>query len=414
MRISPKSLLMMIALLILAVALYGVFNFIPSVAKTRVEAMLREAGFHHVKVDDLTVSPMGFEAKDIALDEFGFDKINTLTARVSWPAFLMTGKSPSVLDIRGMSIARKSDTLSYGMRQVAESLTKIEDFTLTLSDLTLDVSTPFGDIRAVLNAIIQPIEKNTHEIKATFAANQYQLGFTSDWQGTLQKGGKLDLAGNFTEGRMNLGPLRLSRSNGWLALAMTDKSYSLQNQFEAGSATFMGVPLQSLSIVDDLSSEKSNSIVRAGISGMPDILFTADYTRNLKDQSLTAILKGKNLGGFLDFIEEQTKTQKSISEELLGLRDFQITGQFQPDKRFVGGPLPFGITMTSGDDKIMDGNVLIYPDTFEVRGSLETNESMAQALQSYFKIPLEQVKQNFIRLDGDAKKLLKFEEAPKH
>ncbi len=413
MRISPKSLLMIIALLFLAVTGYAVFSFIPSVAKTRVESMLNEAGFRHVKIDNLSVSPMGFEAKDIALDEFGFDKINTLAAKVNWPAFLMTGKSPNVLDIRGMSISRKSDTLSYGIRGIAENLTKIEDFTLTLSDLTLDVSTPFGDIRAVLNAIIQPVEKDTHEIKATFVANQYQLGFTSDWQGKLQKGGKLDLAGNFTEGRMNLGPLRLSRSNGWLALSMTETGYSVQNQFEAGAATFMDVPLQSLSIVNDLSSEKSNSIVRAGISGMPDILFTADYIRNLEDQSLTAILKGKNLGGFLDFIEEQTKTQKSISEELLALRDFQITGQFQPDKRFVGGPLPFGIVMTSVDEKIMDGNILIYPDTFEVRGSLETTEEMAQALQSYFKIPSEQVKQNFIRLDGDAKKLLKFGEAPK-
>ena len=222
--------------------------------------------------------------------------------------------------------------------------------------------------------------------------------------------GALDLAGEVLDGRLNLGPLRVSRFNGWIGTAIGKNGYTLQSQLEAGSATFMNVPLQTISMVNDSKNGTDDMIVRSGISGMPDILFTADLHRTQKDQNFTAVLKGKNLGGFLDYIDEVTKSDKKISDTLLKRRAFALTGAFQPEKRFAGGPMPFGVTLVADGDKILDGNLLFYPDTFNVRGSLESDPKTVTALKDYFKIPSANIVQNFIRLDGDAKKFLGFEE----
>jgi hypothetical protein len=220
----------------------------------------------------------------------------------------------------------------------------------------------------------------------------------------------LDLAGNVLDGRLNLGPLRLSRFNGWIGVSVDESGYRMQSQLQAGSATFMDVPLQNVSIVNDSSSRQDDVIIRSGISGMPDILFTADMKRTDKEQFFSAVLKGKNLGGLLDHIDEVTKNDKVLGDTLLNLRAFEIIATLQPEKRFVGGPFPFGVTLRADGQSILDGNILFYPDTFDVRGSLETKQPMTRAFQDYFKIPSHNIVQNYIRLDGDARNFLGFGE----
>jgi hypothetical protein len=166
----------------------------------------------------------------------------------------------------------------------------------------------------------------------------------------------------------------------------------------------MDVPLQNLSLVNEHKDGKSSGIFRSGISGMPDVLFTADMARSDGNDFFTAILAGKNLGSLLDYIEEATGHKKIIRDALVDAGPFQFTTKFEAEKRFVGGPLPFSVTLNTKGQKTVDGNILLYPDTLDVRGSLETNTEMAQALQDYFKIPSTNMRQNFIRLDGDAKR----------
>lgn len=394
---------------ILVIVLLIAMAQIRPVAKAHLEKMFDQAGFSQAKVGEVSLLPSGLRASNIKLDQYGFDEIKQLSADLSWPAFLTTGKI-SNLEIKGMSLSRDSKSFASGGRQLANNLLSLPDYRVSFSDVTLDLDTGFGAIRMTVDATAEPgKEAGTHNIQANINADQYQLGFTSNWQGTLKKGGQLDLAGNVVDGRLNLGPLRVSRFNGWVGTGINSKGYTLQSQLEAGSATFMNVPLQSVSLVNDSNAAQDDVIVRSGISGMPDIVFTADLTRTEQDQNFVASLKGKNLGGFLDYIDEVTKSGKRISETLLDLREFELTGRFQPEKRFVGGPMPFGVTLNADGDKILDGNVLFYPDTFDVRGSLETQPETALALQDYFKIPSANIVQNFIRLDGDARRFLGFE-----
>lgn len=379
---------------------------VPEMAKSRLQQNLAEAGFRNAQVGDISIRPSSIIAENIKLDQYGFDEIKTLDADINWPAFLSTGKIDG-LTIENVKLGRDAANLGAGAQQLISTLLNLPSYRIMLSRLTLDITTDFGEIRltadATVNSDNNPAQR---DIKARIRADQYQLSFDSLWQGSLNEQGELDLSATVDGGRLNAGPLRVSRFNGWIGAAAAQGKYSWQSQIEAGSATFMDVPLQNLSAVTEYKDGTSNAVFRSGISGIPDILFAADFTGAEGDaeDSFSAVLSGNNLGNFLDYIEETTGRKKIIRDTLVEAGPFEMTTLFESEKRFVGGPLPFSVALKTDGKKTMSGNLLIYPDTLDVRGSLETSADMAQALQDYFKIPATNMRQNYIRMDGDMRR----------
>ncbi len=396
------------AAIVIAITLFVVLVQIPNMAKSRLEKLLHAAGFEQALIESASMTTSGLRASNVRLDEYGFDLIPTLEADISWPGFL-TGAGIKELRVKDMTLSRESGSLPSAARQLMMNLLSLPPYRLSLANVTIDLGTTYGDLRFTLDATVEPKnEAKSHDIRARLRAEQYQLGFDSTWEGTLSDNGLLDLAGTVFDGRANLGPLRISRFTGWAGTTANQDGYTIQSQLEAGSAAFMDVPLQNISLVTDLAPHQSSIIVRSGISGMPDILFTGDYTKVDDVANFNAILKGNNLASLLDYIGEIKKTEKTIDDELLKQRAFELTWTYQPDRGFVGGPLPFLTALKTSETKVFEGNILFYPDTMDVRGALETTPPMALALQRYFKIPPANIRQNFIRLDGDARAYLGF------
>lgn len=343
-------------------------------------------------------------AQDVKLDQYGFDGIAALGADINWLSFLFGGKIGG-LTIEGVSLGRDAANIGPGVRQLLSTLLNLPYYRIRIANFTLDVTTDFGEIRLTGDALVNTDnDAAERDIKINLKAEQYQLGFESEWQGALKNNGELDLTASVEGGRLNAGPLRISRFNGWIGATASAGKYEWQSQMEAGAATFMDVPLQKLSMVNEYKNGTSSGIFRSGVAGLNDVLFTADLTKAENADNFTAILSGKNLGNFLDYIEETTGQKKVIQNQLIESGAFSLTTKFEPEKRFVGGPLPFSIALSTDNKETLGGNLLFYPDTLDVRGSLETAPGMAQALQDYFKIPSANIKQNFIRLDGDARR----------
>lgn len=409
MALFKKPLLPVLILGVLALVIFGAFFKIPSLSKSHIETLLHGAGFPYASVESISLRPNGIIANNVKLDQSGYDQIATLQADVNWPAFLTTGKI-SGLNIKGVTIARDTNELSTGGQQLVKTLLALPDYRVTITEAVIDISSIYGEIQMKADATITTNpDTKVRDIKANIKADQYQLGFNSTWEGTLQETGLLDLSANVLDGRINIGPLRISRFNGWVGMGAENGKYNLQGQMEAGSATFLGVPLQTLSMVNEYGENKGSMIFRSGVSGIPDVLFTADFTNTENNPVFTAILRGKHLGNLLDYVEEATGKPKNIRDALIKAEDFELTCNFQPERRFVGGPLPFGIDLKIAGAKTLDGTFLFYPDTFDIRGSMETNPEMATALQDYFKIPAKNMSQNFIRLDGNIKQLFQLE-----
>lgn len=377
---------------------------IPAFAKSRLTQTLADAGFKNAEIGTISIRPSAVIAQDVKLDQYGFDKIAALGADINWLSFLFGGNI-SGLTLEGVTIGRDAANIGPGVRQLVSTLLNLPYYRIKIANFTLDITTDFGEIRftgdALVNSDTNPAER---DLKINLKAEQYQLAFESEWQGALKDSGELDLTASVEGGRLNAGPLRISRFNGWVGASASAGNYEWQSQMEAGAATFMDTPLQKLSMVNEHKNGTTSGIFRSGIAGMNDVLFTADLMKTEGMDNFTAILSGDNLGNFLDYIEEATGRKKVIQSNLIETGKFSLVTKFEPEKRFVGGPLPFSVTLSTDSERTVDGNLLFYPDTLDVRGSLETAPGMAKALQDYFKIPSENMKQNYIRLDGDARR----------
>lgn len=404
--VSPKRLIVPGA--VIAIAALGVFTFMkaPGIAQARLEQALHRAGFPDAKVGDITLSPAKITAANITLDKSGYDQIKTIEAAASLPAFFFTGNI-SGLKIDGARIARTQETSNIALQKLALQIADLPAYRITISNARLDLGTTYGELSIMGDAQINADENPaSRDIKARVRTDQYQLGFDSTWEGILGADGMLDMTGSLTDGRMNAGPLRISRFSGWSALTLGKNGYTLQSQMDAGSAAFMGLPLQNLSMAYELGAANKSAILRAGISGLPDMHFSFDYLANKDKNMLSAVLSGDNLANFLDFIEVQTGRKKELNAPLVDAGAFTLRGDFQPDRRFTGGPLPFEVALTADGKKSLGGNILFYPATMEARGTLETDPKMADALKNYFKIPPANMSKNSIRVDGSVKSLL--------
>jgi hypothetical protein len=402
--ITPQPARRRIRLIIFGVIVFvllGIYFSIQPLARKHLSAKLHEAGFAEARVENVLVHFGSVTAHNIKLDSFGFDEIKLIDAQISWPAFLLGGEIKS-LTLDGIHLGRDASSLSSTAKQTFDGLLKLPRHRIDLKNVTLDVTTDFGELRftgeATLNGQDNP---GGRDIRARIKSEQFQLGFDSTWQGVLSENGTLDLTAEVEGGRLNMGPLRISRFNGWIGGRTEAGAFSIQSMLEAGSAEFMNIPLQSLSLVGDYSNEATTVMFRSGISGLPDIVGTADYIRTgTQEPTFNANLTGDGLGNFLDYIEEATGRKKNIRDTLLEIGAFQLEASYEAEKRFVGGPLPFALSLRAEEGALFNGTFLFYPDTLDVRGSLETTTDIATGLQEYFKIPSENMRQTYIRLDG--------------
>ncbi len=408
--LSRRTILLLALIGLVFTGLYLIMVQAPRSAAAHVESLLRGAGFSDATIGDMTLRPSGFAAKDIHLDREGYDRIGELKADLSWPVFLTTGKIGQMA-VRDVNIIRTSETLAASGRQLVDALMHLPSYRLTLGNVVIDLGTQYGDLRLTAEAAVNSDSNpEDRDIKARIIAAQYQLGFDSNWEGALRRDGTLELAAKLEGGRLNFGPLQISRFNGWMGLDIAGTDYSFQSQMEAGGAKFFDIPLQNVTLVNDHRAKTASVIARAGISGMKDVLFTADYSREGDNPAFIAALKGDGLGSLLDYVEESTGQPKTLRPALEQAGRFNGTLTYQPERGFVGGPLPFSVGMTVEDGNMLNGTLLFYPENFDVRGSLETDADMVGALKDYFKIPSSSIRQNFIRLDGNSRRLLRFEE----
>ena len=378
---------------------------IPDTAKNILEQKLAEAGFHTAKIGDVSLGTSYIEASNIKLDQDGFDTIKSLNAKISWPSFILA-KNIKTLEITDLVLTREDKDFRYMMQQAVGNLLKLPQMRTVLKNATFDISTIFGDLRFVMDATIDKPENNdTQIIQAHIRAEQYQLGFDSNWTGTITKDNKISLSSEFVDGKLHFGPLNITRYNGWIGVEAGTQQFSVQTQIDAGGASLFDIPLQNVSLISDIGAMTQTLLFRASLTGMPDVILSADMTLDEKAQDAQIVLKGDDLGAMLFHVEQLKQQPKRLNETLKEAGPFTLVSKYQTESRFAGGPLPFTVDFTSGGKQQFNGNYLFYFDEMDVRGSVEVDPKMLPPIRDYFDVNKDLIDGNFIRLDGSVKDL---------
>ena len=107
------------------------------------------------------------------------------------------------------------------------------------------------------------------------------------------------------------------------------------------------------------------------------------------------------MGSFFERIAAERTHNKAIPPVLKSDKSFRVQAAYLADRRFASGPLPFSLEAVRGEEKIMFGNFLIYPDVMDIRGSAEVDPALAGGIASFFDINADHMDRNFIRLDSN-------------
>ena len=404
---------LLIILILIVIGAGASFVVLPSIVETRVTTTLAALGFPAPDIGQTSLSLSGAQMQDIRLDKDGFSTIETLDINFSWPVYLLSQQIDS-LHISKIVHSDLSDEINLNVLLDQLSLDRIRDLpvqSLSIDLGQLNLSTDFGDIRTEAKILISTLKNGSKTIQAVAWAKQFQLGFQIPISGLIQEDGSFLFESTFNDGKLNVGPMRVSRMSGWASLEDkngAERGAAFSTQLDAGSADILGVPMQDLSIALSQSPHNSNGIFRAGLSGMPSIHISGDWNQdkeNIASNITVEFGKGEDTKALIKHLlpEFDTDNIRKLTDQPL-----LLTLQYLPERRFAGGPVPFDITVTApdADNGLLSGNILIYPDTMDVKGSVFGNDEAVSDVMTLVSGKAQDLEDKTVRIDFNLKSWL--------
>ncbi len=388
-------------LLILALGAGGWFYAAPHFARQKITSYLSNAGYKPYAIGEIIIRPPHVLAGNIQLDKDGFNSIGLLSAKIK-------DASLELEDVRidDLHTSTTVETMASVFRLIGTFQKSLPPGSVTIEKMVSDFATPYGDLRLEASINLNAAdETGKRAVTALVRARQYQLSFDTRWMGTMGPGNAMSLDAQILDGRFNMGPARLSRLAGWFTWNADESNAPvLAGQIDAGSGTLFGMPLQDIALTVGGTTQDADIMFRTGLSGTNAMRLSMDTKITPAGTVYDAVLDITNTENFFSYV--QTLQPKEVPPDLRFLGALRVYFDYREDRRFSGGPLPFELRAATAEKQIVKGNILIYPDTLELRGSAEMQEPLAAALQTYFGIAADKRTGGALRLDGDIKNMM--------
>lgn len=398
------KLLIILLLLALGFAATCIF-YVPDMIRGRISEYLSHTGFTDIAIEKIGISTEGIAAKNITIDAYKIDHIDGIYIHMDW-----TSLTPGKVIVDGLSISRIPGASPLPLKNII--FPALPDSEIDMRGMIIDLSTPYGALRLTGDAVVSAPDKNAgRTVQARLKADQYQLGFDTSWTGHAGTDGTFNLSANIQDFKSKLGPVQINRGFGWISASLPSPGALpvFSGEIEAGSGDIFSVPIQNIlmSFATDVKTLKFTARTQA--SGIKGITLSVDT--DLSDTAHLAqwVLDIADTRNFFDYLSALPNKQKSPAppDALMDIGQLTIKLAYQADRRFANGPLPFSLTATSNTKNLLGGNILLYPDTFDVRGTAETSPDIAHALGAWLSLPNDKIGTTFLRLDGNVKKMLK-------
>lgn len=397
---KTKTLFLFLAILILAAGAYWTSV---GFAKARVKNFLIDLKINETFIDTQNIKILmhGFLIEDLKLDAYGFSNIERIDVHLSWPDYFLNGKVRNIqIEKLNLTVSEQDlDAFILKMDQTVKSLFSFafEEALLNSAKIILETDL-FGIVTLDLNSQAQVLENNNIAYQAQLKTMQLPLQLNTQINGTFFQNGDFDSGIDILDGKIASDYLTLNRFSGWAhAQKKAKEGMSASVQIQAGSAKILKIPFQSFDAFFNHNDEKQSLSVRAHAAGYPEIRFLADadFAKEREYGSIQILSNSaKNLLDlivFTELVDPDVLNKIDVDD----IKDTSISLQLQPERRFVGGPLPFVASVSSEEETLLDGNFLLYPDESRIKGALEITD---KSLRPLF---LEDPEEKFFRFDSD-------------
>mgnify|MGYP001316863160 FL=1 len=386
----------------------AVFTIALPRAEKKVEAILHTLGFKEALIQQSVFHLSGASFNTIQLDSDGFNTIQNLKIQTFWPRYLFKSQIDSIhIDELRLSVVPKELKRAISVFKKISNFQPLSSSDLKIDNIIIDVAIFKKALRLNGNLQIKKKEK-AHDIKASLSAKQHELSFQSNWSGSIDEtNNTIEINNLFEELKIHSTPIQINRGNGWLSYKADPQSNSLSGQFDAGSGKIFDAPMNNISLIIGQDKNVYPLVFRANASGVESVQMTSDfhYTNEAKNRKFNASLKIPDINQFLSYLKANEILDKSINKTN-NIKQTDMFLSYVPEKRFAGGPLPFDIQIMVNQQEDTKGTFLIYPDSFDVRGTIESSQETSNFMKNIFLIPPENINDNVIRLDGNIKSLI--------
>lgn len=374
------------------------------IAERDITARLKEAGFTSITIGSISSGPRRTEAENITLDRQNIDTIKSISISRGWLPF--SGDGDIDIIVESPDIYRHIPHMNALLPAITglkrEMLATLPKGQFILRNGRFNAATPLGDFQFLFSAVIDaPDENGRRGVTATARSTQTTLDFESNWNGWIEADGTMLVDTALPEIKAQLGAFRLMRGNGWLSLRNDGPYPALSGQIESGAAIFGKLPLQNFTLTLDLERGNINMLARARASGAVRTILSIDVILDSLTQNIEFTLAAADPHAFFDYLEEALdRPTASLKKTFAGQKDLFVSTIYQPAKRFAGGPYPFDLRGALGNREIASGAFLVYPDTFDMRGSAKIDSAYLKGITDYFKVPQDVISGDYIRLDA--------------
>ncbi|MEM6780895.1 MAG: hypothetical protein AAF569_03440 [Pseudomonadota bacterium] len=402
-----KRAFLFLSITILLAAGAGWFA-LPGLVEKRLHIAMGEDHFPDMAIESIQPTLTGVTLSNITFDEDGFSTIEKANINFNWFLYLLKQNIDSIY-ISNVVHHDLSDTMNLDEIKKWFKTSQIRSIPinkLSIDPAQLNLSTEFGDIRIEAKSLLTTLEDGSKSIQSVAWSRQYQLGFEIPVSGLIRPDNSFLLESTFNEGKLNLGPLRTSRLSGWAsAEGQDDTLTTFSTQLDAGSADILGLPLQDLSLALSQSPNGSNGIFRSKVSGMPSIKMSGDWNQNEQATTGTIFVEMNDPEDVRSLITTLMPDFDLKTIKTLDSAPTLLTLEYLPDRRFAGGPIPFDFTLTTKDqsEKFIEGNILIYPDSMDVKGSLFGQDDAVSDLLKLASHNKTYIEDKTIRIDFNLK-----------
>ena len=403
-----RKFLFLLLFLIVAIGGGAYFYALPK-AEREITKTIENIGFQDVKINQISYHPKKINIGSIQLDTDGFNVMSGVDIHISWSRFLLKNEIDkiTVQEIQYSSTLNSLRTASNDFKKF--DWTQINNApanNIEIKKIIWDVAVNRKAIR--FEAGVNIVKSDGKSLmKMAVKAVQNDLTFISQWSGSVDDK-EQSFNGVFENLKINHSAFQMNRGNGWISYNNNAGVQEFSAQFDGGSGRIFNIPINNINFIVGQDNTGYPILFRADASGVDGVHFTSDflYAHSVEDRSFNSTLEVRDLKSFTTYLRERNLISDTVGESTKEMLNTKTYLTYMPERRFPNGPLPFDIYTENSKKKILEGTFLIYPDSYDLRGTIEADKNVSPVLGDLFMIPEDNITDDVIRLEGNIGSLI--------